>query len=104
MSLRNVQAMNGEQKPGEEPLSWKKKFRREFRIATGIFLILFGIVGIIVPVLPGWTPLGLGILLLAPKTRLSRWIRGLLKTARNRLRDRRRCRVRGSIDSPPSTE
>lgn len=84
--------MNSKQKPVEEPLSWKKKFRRELRIATGIFLILFGIVGIVVPVLPGWTPLGLGILLLAPKTRLSRWIRGLLKKARKRMREQRRNR------------
>jgi hypothetical protein len=96
--------MNGEQQPIEESLSWKKKFKRELRIATGIFLILFGIVGIVVPVLPGWTPLGLGILLLAPKTRLSRWIRGLLKTVRHRMRARRRNRGRGSIDSAPPTE
>lgn len=81
--------MNSVQKPVEEPYSWKKKFRRELRIATGLFLILFGIVGIVVPVLPGWTPLGLGILLLAPKTRLSRWIRGLLKKMRKRLRERK---------------
>jgi hypothetical protein len=70
-------------------ISWRKRFRRELRIGTGIVLILVGLVGILVPVLPGWTPLAFGILLLAPKTRFSRWLRKLLKKMRQRVRLRK---------------
>jgi UPF0716 family protein affecting phage T7 exclusion len=63
---------------------WKKRFKRELRIGTGIVLILVGLVGIVVPILPGWTPLALGILMLAPKTRFGRWVRKLLKKMRKR--------------------
>lgn len=87
--------MNGSGQPGAESVPWKKKFRRELRIGTGILLILVGLVGIVMPVMPGWTPLALGILLLAPKTRFSRWIRGLLKKMRKRLRERKQNRVDG---------
>jgi hypothetical protein len=71
-------------------LPWRKRFRRELRIGTGIVLILIGLVGIIVPVLPGWTPLAFGILLLAPKTRFSRWVRKWLKKIRSRVRQQKK--------------
>ncbi len=68
---------------------WRKRFRREIRIGTGLVLIGVGLVGILVPVLPGWTPLIFGILMLAPKTRFSRWVRELLKKMRRRARQRK---------------
>jgi len=71
-------------------IPWRKRFRRELRIGTGIVLILVGLVGIIVPVLPGWTPLAFGILLLAPKTRFSRWVRKWLKKMRKRARQQKK--------------
>ena len=72
------------------PVPWRKRFRRELRIGTGIVLIVVGLVGIIVPVLPGWTPLVFGILLLAPKTRFSRWVRKWLKKMRKRGRQQKK--------------
>ena len=68
---------------------WRKRFRRELQIVTGIVLILVGLVGILVPVLPGWTPLIFGILMLAPKTRFSRWVREMFKKMRRRARRRK---------------
>ena len=64
--------------------SRKKRVRRILRMATGIGLILFGLVGIVVPVLPGWTPIALGVVILAPKTRFSRWLRGWLRKLKRR--------------------
>ena len=72
------------------PVPWRKRFSRELRIGTGIVLIVVGLVGIVVPVLPGWTPLAFGILLLAPKTRFSRWVRKWLKKMRKRRRQQKK--------------
>ncbi len=63
-------------------------------------LILVGLVGIVVPVLPGWTPLAFGILLLAPKTRFSRWVRQWLKKMRRYARHRK---TKPALPDPQNT-
>ena len=49
-------------------------FKRVLRIAAGIALILAGVLGLVVPILPGWILILLGIVLLGPKTRLAKWL------------------------------
>jgi uncharacterized protein YqgC (DUF456 family) len=41
-----------------------KQFLHYFRIASGILLILVGIAGVVLPVLPGWILIFIGIELL----------------------------------------
>ena len=52
-----------------------------FRIIIGVCLILFGIVGIILPGLPGWTPLILGVMIISPKhgKLIARWVYSIYK-------------------------
>jgi len=59
-------------------------------------MILVGLVGILVPVMPGWTPLLVGLALLFPDTRLVRWLRRRIRRmmARGRLRRMRKARGR----------
>lgn len=64
----------------------RRKSKRIIRIASGIGLIIVGLVGIVVPVLPGWTPLAFGIVLLMPRSRLAKWLRGQLKRMKKRLK------------------
>jgi len=51
------------------------------KLIVGIFLILFGIIGIILPGLPGWTPLILGVMIISPKhgKMLAKWIYSIYK-------------------------
>ena len=49
--------------------------RRAIRICLGLLLILLGIVGLFLPLLQGMLFISAGILLLAPNSRVSRWIR-----------------------------
>jgi uncharacterized membrane protein YbaN (DUF454 family) len=71
--------------------SWPRAFWRHL---IGWTLIVVGIIGLIVPVMPGWAFIGAGALLLAPYIRVFRrfsaWIhkrfpklRGSLKIFRN---------------------
>jgi len=52
-----------------------------FRIFVGFALIVFGIIGIILPGLPGWTPLILGVMIISPKhgKSLASWVYGIYK-------------------------
>ena len=43
-----------------------RKILIPFKITIGILLIIFGIIGIIIPGIPGWTPLILGVMLISP--------------------------------------
>ncbi len=53
--------------------------RRILRICLGALLILLGIVGLFLPILQGVAMIAAGILLLAPNSRISVWLR---RTAR----------------------
>lgn len=92
-------------KTDEEQVSWKKRFRRELRIGAAVVLIVVGLVGIVVPVMPGWTPLAFGIVLLVPRSRFSRWVRGRLRDMRRRRWERKQNAVdsgKGSGQGKPS--
>ena len=47
------------------------------RFAAGAFLILAGVLGVALPILPGWALIAAGILVLAPKSRAATWLRRL---------------------------
>jgi len=51
-----------------------KPLRRVVRIAVGIALIAVGVLGLVLPLLPGWPFLVTGFILLWPKIRLARWL------------------------------
>ena len=59
------------------------------RIATGVVLILVGIVGLILPVMPGWVFIFPGVAMLAPRTPLGRWLRKQARRLRTWLASRR---------------
>jgi uncharacterized membrane protein YbaN (DUF454 family) len=52
-----------------------KKVGHVLRVALGVFLVILGIVGIILPFLPGWLFLAAGVVILAPGSRIGKWIR-----------------------------
>ncbi|MCE5279025.1 MAG: PGPGW domain-containing protein [Planctomycetaceae bacterium] len=56
------------------------------RIPLGILLILLGIAGLVLPVLQGWAMIFAGIILLAPNSRFSKWIKRKLQRLRARAR------------------
>jgi len=56
------------------------------RLAAGVLLILAGVLGLALPILPGWALIALGIVLLAPNSRVANW----LKRAFARLKSLRR--------------
>jgi uncharacterized membrane protein YbaN (DUF454 family) len=51
--------------------------RSILRIVVGIALIVIGLTGIIVPLLPGWPFIASGVILLWPKSRLAMWLKRL---------------------------
>ncbi len=52
---------------------------RVLRIIAGGFLVLLGIVGIIMPVMPGWVFVWLGIVLLLPGSWAAKWPKTMLR-------------------------
>lgn len=50
----------------------KQQLRTTLRIALGIFLIIFGLAGMILPILPGWWVALIGLQLLGLKLVISR--------------------------------
>jgi len=58
------------------------------RIVAGVALILAGIAGIFLPILPGWVLIALGIVLVAPNARIARWIKSLPRRLVRRFRRR----------------
>ena len=56
------------------------------RITGGIALILVGLLGIIVPIMPGWSLALVGIVMLAPGTRFSRWLKRTFARLAERIR------------------
>jgi uncharacterized membrane protein YbaN (DUF454 family) len=61
--------------------------KKVLRIATGIGLVLVGIVGLIMPIMPGWIFLIPGLVILGehskPIRRLVDWLRARFEDARN---------------------
>jgi len=45
------------------------------RLAIGIALILLGIAGLALPIMPGWIFIAMGVVVLGPRTSLGKWIR-----------------------------
>ena len=60
--------------------------KKPARIALAILMILVGILGLILPILPGWAFLVPGVVLLAPNTRFSRWVKRTARRAKGRWR------------------
>lgn len=67
-------------------LSRWKRFSTPLRIVAGLLLILFGIVGLVLPFLQGILMISGGIVLLMPNTRFARWARRQARRLRSRLR------------------
>ena len=63
---------------------------RVLRITAGIVLITIGVVGLVLPLLPGWAFIAAGIVLLWPKTRLAIWLTHLPERIKEWFRKRRR--------------
>ena len=81
-----------------------KTLRRVVRVSVGIALIAVGVLGLVLPFLPGWPFLATGFILLWPKSRLARWLVRVL----GRIREWRRrrasavggCRRRNDVGIP----
>ena len=52
-----------------------------FRVAGGFFLVVLGVLGLVLPVMPGWVFLIPGLIILAEEYA---WARGLLKWAKRK--------------------
>lgn len=55
--------------------------RRAIRISLGVTLILLGVAGLVLPFLQGFLLISAGILLLAPDSRVGRWLIRQLRRA-----------------------
>jgi len=62
--------------------------RAIFRIASGIGLVIVGVIGLILPVMPGWIFLIPGLVILAdyfpPIRRLVDWAKAKMESVKNR--------------------
>jgi hypothetical protein len=52
-----------------------KHVGRIAQLAAGVLLILAGVVGVALPILPGWALIALGIVVLAPNSRIAKWLK-----------------------------
>lgn len=62
------------------------------RIVAGIVLILLGVTGLILPIMPGWVFILPGVTMLAPNTPLSRWLKKKTRHLAQRVSARRHAR------------
>jgi len=60
------------------------------RLTLGLMLMLVGILGLLLPILPGWIFIFPGLALLVPDTRAWHWLREKAERVRAKV-DRRRC-------------
>ena len=74
--------------------------RSALRIAVGIALILVGLLGLLVPIMPGWVPILIGIALLGPRTRLAKWLRRTFVRLKAKC-SRRKVKARAEKESGP---
>ena len=65
-----------------------KMIRRPLRMGAGVALVLVGLAGLILPILPGWVFLVPGITILFPGSRVARWIRAKWRQVRQARRKR----------------
>lgn len=63
--------------PGLSRHDTGKRIRRVLAVIAGMILILVGIMGVVLPFLPGWVLIGSGIILVWPKSRLAAWLKHL---------------------------
>jgi uncharacterized membrane protein YbaN (DUF454 family) len=61
-----------------------RALRHALRVVLGILLLVVGLAGLILPVLPGWPFIAAAVVLLGPRTRLARHIVDLSKRLKNR--------------------
>jgi UPF0716 family protein affecting phage T7 exclusion len=63
-----------------------RTLKHTFRLVSGIFLCVLGVIGLILPVMPGWIFLIPGLLILGdyfpPIRRLVEWAKGRFREAR----------------------
>ena len=84
MATRN----NGEVRRAAEYIIWKiVSIPMKIKSMIGTILVIIGLIGIAVPVMPGWSLLFVGLLL----TR-NRRIRGYARRAKARIMERLKCR------------
>lgn len=76
-----------------------KPLRRFVRIVAGVVLLAVGVLGLILPFVPGWPFLASGVVLLWPRSRLGRWLVRALGRIRDwRLRRRMPVEARDGVD------
>ena len=76
------------------------RLRKILRISAGVGLILVGIVGLILPIMPGWVFIIPGLVILAEySTRIKR----LLDWAREKFEDARKASKSGAAATPSAT-
>jgi hypothetical protein len=63
------------------------------QLAAGVLLILTGLAGLALPILPGWALIAAGILVLAPKSRAATWLKRTFARVRGLWR--------GGSEAPP---
>lgn len=72
--------------PAEPPSAPQTGWRAIVRIASGIGLLLVGVIGLLLPVMPGWVFIIPGLMILAdyypPIKRLVDWAKTKVKDAR----------------------
>ena len=78
-----------------------RTIRRVLAITAGIILIAAGVVGLILPLLPGWPFIAAGIILLWPKTRLAIWLKHLPARIREWFRKRKDLQREGQPADTP---
>jgi UPF0716 family protein affecting phage T7 exclusion len=83
--------------------------RHAIRLALGVFLVLLGIVGLILPIMPGWIFLIPGLLILGdyfpPIRRLVDWAKACFSEADEQFRKHRAARRNPlEADSAPDAE
>jgi len=59
-----------------------------FRVAVGVVLILIGVVGLVLPVMPGWIFIIPGVAMATAGTRLGDWLREKVRRLREKMERR----------------
>ncbi|HBA83761.1 MAG TPA: hypothetical protein DCZ95_06670 [Verrucomicrobia bacterium] len=73
---------------------WLRRLRRILRMTAGIALMGLGVLGLALPIMPGWALMLVGIALVAPRSRLAQWLKRTLARLRKQW-----ARQKGSVPS-----
>ena len=57
-------------------------FARPVRLIVGAVVLAVGLLGLLLPILPGWVFIGVGLVIIAPRSRAAHWVRGQLARLR----------------------